>query len=92
MGEENNLITGGMDADQFWLVTDESNLPATPNIITDFSSAEGDVMGLANTSLDFNLNLVSEGDNTIVRALGTDLAVLSGVGVAQISESDFLFL
>lgn len=92
MGED-NLITGGMDADQFWLVSDESNLPVTPNIVTDFSSAEGDVMGLANTSLDFNsLNLVSEGDNTIVRALDTDLAVLNGVGVAQISESDFVFL
>ena len=90
---ENNLVTGGMDADEFWLVTDQSNLPATPNIITDFSSAEGDVMGLANTSLDFNsLNLVDAGDNTIVRALGADLAVLNGVGVAQISESDFVFL
>ena len=91
--EDNNLITGGSDADQFWLVTDETNLPATPNIITDFNSVEADVIGLANANLGFNsLDLIADGDNTIVRALGTDLAVLIGVAIAQISEADFVFL
>lgn len=90
---ENNLITGGVDADQFWLVTDESNLPAAANSITDFNSVEGDVIGLANTSLNFGLlDLVADGDNTIIRALDKDLAVLSDVGVAQINEADFVFV
>ena len=90
---DHNLITGGADADQFWLVTDESNLPATANIITDFSSIEGDVIGLANTSLDFNsLDLVADNGNVIVRALGVDLAVLKDIEVASIDESDFVFL
>ena len=89
---DHNLITGGRDADQFWLVTDESNLPAA-NIITDFSSIEGDVIGLANTNLNFNsLELVADGDNTIIRALGVDLAVLNDVENAQINEADFVFL
>ena len=90
---DHNLITGGSDADRFWLVTDKSNLPATANTITDFNSAEGDVIGLANTSLNFNsLDLVADGDNTIIRALGVDLAVLNDVETAQINEADFVFL
>lgn len=93
VGRENNLITGGADADQFWLVTDESNLPTAANTITDFSSAAGDIIGFANTSLNFNsLDLVADGDNTIVRALDTDLAVLGGVETFQINEADFVFL
>ena len=89
---ENNSITGGTDADQFWLVTDESNLPAAANIITDFDSAEGDVIGLANTSLEFGLlDLVEDNGNVVVRAFGIDLAVLLNLEVALISESDFVF-
>lgn len=50
---DNNLITGGLDGDRFWLATDQTNLSATSNIITDFSSAEEDTISLINTSLDF---------------------------------------
>ena len=90
---ENNLITGGSDADQFWLVTDENNLPTAANIITDFNSTEGDVIGFANTSLEFGLlDLVEENGNIIVRALGIDLAVLIDSDIASISESDFVFV
>ena len=91
MGE--NLITGGTDADQFWLVTDESNLPTAANIITDFDSTQGDVIGFANTSLEFGLlDLVEENGNIIVRALGIDLAILIDSEIARVSESDFVFV
>ena len=92
-GDGNNLITGGTDADQFWIVTDETNLPATANTITDFSSSEGDVLGLANTNLGFeDLEFVADGDNTIVRAFDTDLAILIGNETTQIGESDLVFI
>ena len=91
MGE--NLITGGTDADQFWLVTDENNLPPAANIITDFDSTEGDVIGFANTSLEFGLlDLVEENGNIVVRALGIDLAILIDSEIARVSESDFVFV
>ena len=91
--KENNLITGGSDADQFWLVTDESNLPAAANIITDFDSTEGDVLGFANTSLEFGLlDLVEDNGNVVVQAFGIDLAVLIDSDIALISESDFVFV
>lgn len=38
---------------RFWLTTDQTNLSATSNIITDFSSLEEDTIGLVNASLDF---------------------------------------
>lgn len=89
-GEGNNLITGGVDADQFWFLSDE--VPAMANIITDFSSAEGDVIGLASTNLDLNtLEFVADGNNTIIR-VGIDLIVLVDVETTQIDESDLIFV
>ena len=63
------------------------------NIITDFSSTEGDVIGLANTSLDFNtLEFVTDGSDTIIRAFGVDLAVLADIQPTQIDRSDLVFV
>ncbi|MDJ0590716.1 MAG: nucleoside hydrolase [Pleurocapsa sp. MO_226.B13] len=88
-----NLVTGGADADQFWILTDEGDLPASPNTITDFDSIEGDVIGFANTSLDFvSLEFVANGSNTIIRAFDADLAILVDVATAEISESDLIFI
>lgn len=93
MGEGNNLITGGKDADQFWILTDEGDLPVEANTITDFNSLEEDVIGLANTSLDFNsLELIADGNNTIIHALDVDLAVLLDIAPTQIDESDLIFV
>ena len=90
-GEGNNLITGGEDADQFWILTDEA-LPTAANIITDFNRAEGDVIGFANTSLDFGaLEFSADGDSTLISALGRELAILVGIEPTQISESDLIF-
>ncbi len=72
---------------------DETNLPAAANTITDFSTTEGDVLGLANTNLSFeDLEFVADGDNTIVRAFNTDLAILIGSETTQIGESDLVFV
>ena len=90
-GKGNNLITGGDNADQFWILTDA--VPDKANIITDFDSAQGDVVGIANTSVDFgSLEFVADGENTIVRAWDADLAILVGIEPSQISESDFVIV
>ena len=91
-GEGCNLITGGEDDDQFWIVTDEGDLPTETNIITDFNSAEGDLIGFANTSLDFDsVELVADDGNTIINAFGVDLAVLVGIEPTEIDEFNLLF-
>ena len=91
-GEGNNLVTGGSNADRFWILTDEA-LPATANVITDFNSAEGDAIGLANTSLSFtSLNFTANDGNTVISALGVDLAILADIDPSQIDESSFVFM
>ncbi|VEP17893.1 conserved exported hypothetical protein [Hyella patelloides LEGE 07179] len=91
-GEGNNIITGGTgDSDQFWLVTDTLDLPSQENTITDFVSTE-DVIGFANTTLGFDqLNLIQDGSNTIINALGQDLAILLDTQVTDLNASDFVF-
>ena len=92
-GEGGNTITGGADNDQFWILTDEADLPTTVNTITDFDSKEGDVIGLANTSLGFgDLEFVANDNETVISAFDTELAVLANVKPFQISESDFAFI
>ena len=91
--EGNNLVTGGADADQFWILTDDEDLPAKANMIADFDSTEGDVIGLANTSLGLDdLELTADGNNTIISAFDVDLAVLVDIDSTQIDESSFVFM
>ncbi len=91
-GGGDNLITGGLGADQFWIVTDEGDLPLVANTITDFKISEGDVIGFAATSLDFDaLNLTQSATSTIVNALGKDLAILQNVQVSSLSADNFDF-
>ena len=87
----NNVITGGADADQFWIVTDTGALPTEANTITDFTIDE-DVIGFGNTDLNFDaLNLIQDGSSTIINALGQDLAILGNTQASGLNASDFVF-
>ncbi|GFE71397.1 alkaline phosphatase [Chroococcus sp. FPU101] len=87
----NNVITGGVGSDQFWVVTDSEDLPDMANIITDFTSGV-DVIGFANTSLNFaGLSLIQDGQDMIVRALNQDIAKLINVQVSSLTETNFVF-
>ena len=91
-GEGNNIVSGESGNDQFWLVTDTLDLPSTENIITDFVIAE-DVIGFANTTLGFDdLNLTQDGSNTVINALGQDLAILFDIQATDLSAADFAFV
>ncbi len=93
-GDGNNIITGGTGMDQFWIVTDTVDLPTEANTITDFTIGE-DVIGFGATSpgLSFNdLNLRQDGGNTIINALGQDLAILLSTQVSALSTADFVIV
>ena len=91
-GEGNNIVSGESGSDQFWLVTDTLDLPNQENTITDFTKNE-DVIGFANTTLGFDdLNLTQDGSNTVINALGQDLAILLDTQVNDLSASDFVFV
>jgi 3-phytase/alkaline phosphatase D len=95
-GGGDNWLIGGKGSDQFWLTASDANLPAEANIITDFSIAEGDVLGFANTSLTYgslgvDWKLRQEGRNTIIEVFGQDVAILEGVRADRLTESNFLF-
>lgn len=94
-GEGNNVITGNGGNDQFWVVTDAVDLPAKPNVITDFNKKDGekDVIGFADTDLDFSsLTLTQSGSKTIINALGQDLVILNSVESTSLTSDNFMFV
>lgn len=59
-----NTITGGAGADQFWIANAE--LPASANVITDFTNGE-DVIGIAGLGIGFDdLSISQDGDDALV--------------------------
>lgn len=83
----NNTITGGRGEDQFWIATAE--LPDAANTITDFTIGE-DVIGLAGLKIGFgDLTLTQNGDDALIGVNDNDLAVLKGIDITDLSESDF---
>ena len=84
-----NIITGGADPDRFWIVNAE--IPEAANIITDFMSEE-DVIGIAGLSIGFDdLSITQQGDDVLIAANGSDLAVLQGIDALVLTEDDFAF-
>ena len=77
-GEGDNQITGGTDADHFWMRV--ADLPKLTSTITDFE-LDKDVIGGAGIGVsstdDLTFNL--EGNNTIIGFDGIDLAVIQGI-------------
>ncbi|MGK7943145.1 MAG: ExeM/NucH family extracellular endonuclease [Microcystaceae cyanobacterium] len=95
LSEGNNRVTGGGGADQFWISEDDAHvLTEGANIIADFDASEGDVIGLAATSLSFgsdDFNLRQDGTSTVIEAFEQDIAVLNGINAATLTEANFVF-
>ena len=82
-----NIITGGTGADQFWIVSGE--IPDAVNIITDFTSGE-DVIGIAGLGISFDdLSISQQGDDALITASGSDLAILQGIEANTLVADDF---
>ena len=85
-----NILSGGMGADQFWIATAET--PDSTNIITDFTSGE-DVLGIAGLVIGFDdLSITQQEDNTLIAANGSDLAILQGIGADSLIADNFAFV
>ena len=85
----NNTITGGADADQFWIAGAE--FPESSNTITDFESGV-DVIGVAGLGIGFeDLSISDSGGDALIASSDRDLAVLQGVDSASLTADDFVF-
>ena len=85
-----NKITGGEDADQFWIAAAE--IPDAANIITDFTQGE-DILGIAGLNLGFeDINLTQTANNALISANNFDLAILQNVDPINLGVDDFIFV
>ncbi|MFB6277511.1 MAG: hypothetical protein ABEI32_15345, partial [Halothece sp.] len=78
-----NLVTGSAGAEQFWALT-STELPDTPNTITDFDAGEGDVIGIgggitANQVSFDNETLLVDDQAVAILSGATDLSVENNV-------------
>ncbi|AFZ44822.1 phytase [Halothece sp. PCC 7418] len=85
-----NLITGGADADQFWIAN--AQFSATANTITDFTIGE-DVLGIGGISdiTEFaDLTLIQEGTHTLISSGENELAQLLGINASDLTADQFV--
>jgi hypothetical protein len=85
-----NLITGGADADQFWIAN--AQLPASANTITDFTIDE-DVLGIGgiDSITEFaDLTLTQEGSDTIISSSHNELVRLVGISKSELTADQFV--
>jgi len=88
-GGGDNTVTGGTEADQFWVAN--GILPDSASTITDFTAGE-DVIGIAGVGVAAFADLSLGGDtDTTISALGSDLAILLGVAPDELSAENFAF-
>jgi Ca2+-binding RTX toxin-like protein len=91
-GNGDDILTGGAGIDQFWIAS--RSLPMGVDTITDFEVGS-DVIGIAGmsgiTNFD-NLSFVQSGADTLINALGQDLAVLTGIQSNTLDSSSFTFV
>jgi hypothetical protein len=86
-GQGGNTLTGGTNADLFWLGF--GSLPTQPNVIKDFTQGR-DKLGINVSGVEFkNLKFELQGENTVIMtADGKSIAVLEGFK-GTIGEADF---
>ena len=88
----NNIINGGAGADRFWIANSE--LPETPNIITDFELAV-DAIGISRlgiSSID-ELSFKQLGLDAAISIAGSDIAILFNIQATELeANGTFVFL
>ncbi|NBD16586.1 MAG: S8 family serine peptidase [Cyanobacteria bacterium] len=87
-GEGDSLLSGGQGADQFWIAN--ADLPSSTNTITNFE-LDVDVLGIGGLGLDFDdLSLIQQGDDALIAALDTNLAILTGIQASDLDSDNFV--
>ncbi|NET39467.1 MAG: hypothetical protein F6K19_47135, partial [Cyanothece sp. SIO1E1] len=88
-GEGSDQLTGGTGSDRF--VIADGILPNQHSIVTDFQPGVDvlEIRELSGISQFTNLSLQASGSDTIIRALGQDLAIIQNVLPTDLGPADF---
>ena len=91
VNNSDNLLTGGDEADQFWIGA--AAFPSSANTITDFE-LNVDVLVIGGLGIRFEdiIAIAQDQDDVLISTLGQDLAVLKGVQGSALDSDNFLFL
>ncbi|MGV2828898.1 esterase-like activity of phytase family protein [Myxosarcina sp. GI1(2024)] len=90
LGGGDNVITGNLGSDQFWIANAE--YPESPNTITDFTADE-DVFGIAGLGIGYDDLAFTQTDaGALISANGNDLAIVTNAPASFIANEDnFVF-
>ncbi len=91
VGNGSNTLTGGADADQFWIAN--NIFPNAPSRIADLQIGT-DVIGIGNlgvTSIS-SLSITQKGADAVISLLGKDLAIVSNVQASALTASASTFV
>ena len=87
--EEGNILHGSDGADEFLVAN--GTVPFAPSTIVDFEPGI-DTIGIEGLGISFDdLTITANGDDAIVSALGSDVAIISGIAPEELGSGDFLF-
>jgi glycerophosphoryl diester phosphodiesterase len=91
-GKGGNTLYGGAGADKFYLTS--GGLPTSANTIGDFEVGIDKmlILGVSGVSDFTKVNLTQQGTDTLVKAGGKDLALLTGIGSSTLNASSFAFV
>ena len=89
IGNKNDTLVGGGGADDF--VIAQRRLPKKRSVIQDFAQGTDQLVIQNVTGINGfdDLRFVQQGQNTVIRAQGKDLAVLNNINANQLTPSDF---
>lgn len=89
-GTGGNTVTGGEGKDQFWIVN--AVLPTAASTIIDFQVGT-DVIGINGLGINnsSSLTITQKGADVVISFLGKDLAIVNGVQVSVLSNTNFAF-
>lgn len=90
-GKGGNTLYGGAGADKFYL--DYNGTPASINTISDFENGIDSlvILGIAGATNFSKVTLTQQSNDTLVKAGGKDLSVLTGIQSNTLTSSSFEF-
>jgi glycerophosphoryl diester phosphodiesterase len=91
-GKGGNTLYGGAGADKFYLTA--GGLPTTANTVGDFEVGTDKmlILGVTGVTGFSNVTLTQQGADTLVKAGGKDLALLTGIQSSTLNGSSFSFV
>ena len=91
-GKGGNTLYGGAGADKFYLTS--GGLPTSANTVGDFEIGIDKmlILGISGVTDFTKVTLTQQGGDTLVKAGGKDLAVITGIGSSTLNANSFSFV